>query len=360
MQTPLVEFDNGYTLKHTSKVLDIRSWCLNCLKRVKSFTFNRTTVVILILTYLWICLLTYNLNRSDDNAISIDLRAKLAEVFKYTLETVENERIAIVLTVQKGSDYKDYEPGLNTIKCYAKHHGYQLHLLNLTDVPEWTVKCNQTDVFFKRHCAVVDFLERNIKTIDYMLYLDADMGVINPTHMIQEYFKEDGVEMTFYDRYYNHEIMAGSYLVKNTKYARDFIKFWADYFYRLPKSFHGTDNGCIHQVFMEQHFKSNATTAQKCYPLWAKSKIFNDLFRYQACTRHYLGMNTTLYCDGKVKLIRKGTWGYARDGWLTKTRWAPSDFIFHGWKVSKLGGEWQWPFVKETFNLDLCGPGTPN
>ena len=52
-------------------------------------------------------------------------------------------------------------------------------------------------------------------TIDYILYIDADMGVINPCHTIQEYIDPDPTtQIIFYERYYDHEIAAGSYLVK--------------------------------------------------------------------------------------------------------------------------------------------------
>lgn len=58
-------------------------------------------------------------------------------------------------------------------------------------------------------------MEENKDKIDYVLYIDADMGVINPCHTIQEYLDiNDKVEIIFYERYYDHEIAAGSYLVR--------------------------------------------------------------------------------------------------------------------------------------------------
>lgn len=115
---------------------------------------------------------------------------------------------------------------------------------------------------------------------------------------------------------------------------------------------------------MEQHFDTNETKYQ-CYDFWENSKSFNDLFTYEKCTRFALG-DGSYFCAGRVKVIRKGNWAWARDGWITQSLSAPGDFMFHGWKLSKLGNEWFWffgaewiwPFKTPVFDASICSPGS--
>ncbi|KAK6036673.1 hypothetical protein COOONC_25822 [Cooperia oncophora] len=74
-------------------------------------------------------------------------------------------------------------------------------------------------VYLRRHCVVAHILP-NYHTV---LYIDADMGVVNPKRRIEEYI-DDNVEITFFDRFYNWEVAAGSYIVRNTKWAQNFLK----------------------------------------------------------------------------------------------------------------------------------------
>uniref|UniRef100_A0A915ER70 Nucleotide-diphospho-sugar transferase domain-containing protein n=1 Tax=Ditylenchus dipsaci TaxID=166011 RepID=A0A915ER70_9BILA len=189
---------------------------------------------------------------------------------------------------------------------------------------------------FQRHCVTVEFMKSHPE-FDWIFFLDADIAVINPRHRIEEFIDPNRhFDLIFYDRMYNWEIMAGSYLAKNTMYARDFLKYWAEF--QPPDSFHGTDNGAIHEVFMHKFASQNQT--DNCDKIYFESKDYSDLFKYEACVRHSLGEDTRDFVDksgeGKVKILGKSR-AWVRDGSVMVTdKWATNDFMVHGWKNSTM------------------------
>lgn len=59
-------------------------------------------------------------------------------------------------------------------------------------------------------------MRRNSR-LKWILFLDADIGVINPRHEIEEFIHERTdaeIELIFFERLITWEIMAGSYLAK--------------------------------------------------------------------------------------------------------------------------------------------------
>ncbi|EPB77489.1 hypothetical protein ANCCEY_03398 [Ancylostoma ceylanicum] len=150
---------------------------------------------------------------------------------------------------------------------------------------------------FRRHCVVAEVL----KTTDWVLFIDADIGIVNPTRLIEE-FIDTRYDLTFYDRFCSWEVAMGSYIVKNTQFSRSFLLNFANFETHLPDSFHGSDNGAIHAYLLETLMPESRREAHVCYSIWHQSTGFDDLFLYEACIRSILGSQRNFE---KVRIVRK-------------------------------------------------------
>ncbi|KJH53005.1 hypothetical protein DICVIV_00882 [Dictyocaulus viviparus] len=199
-------------------------------------------------------------------------------------------------------------------------HDYPLKLVTINDYNQ----CRQRDLMFRRHCIVSMILE----TTDWVLFIDADIGIVNPTRLIEEYV-DTRYDITFYDRFCSWEIAMGSYIVKSTPFSRDFLMKFAYFESRLPDSFHGSDNGAIHAYILETLASESRRDAQVCYSIWEQSTSYDDLFLFEACLRTILGSRRIF---DKVRILSKGT-GWVRDIWITRSQWSfDRDFMLHGMK----------------------------
>ncbi|CAJ0587398.1 unnamed protein product, partial [Mesorhabditis spiculigera] len=211
---------------------------------------------------------------------------------------ITKTQIAIVIMVKDATNDENYRIAVNSIRCYAEIHGYAYYHIDYSKNKTLQRMCPQEDFLFARHCIMVDLM-KGVPN-EWFLFFGADNGVINPIRRIEEYLPaETTVDVVFYNRFYNDEIMADTYLIRNTKRSHIFLNRWAEY-YNLTKDYEcsGTDNGAI----------------------------------------------------------QKGQ-GWSRDGWVTGTKWFERDLFFHGWKKEKLYTEWNLPFTSTDLFDKTCSAG---
>ncbi|KAI6170636.1 hypothetical protein M3Y97_01130100 [Aphelenchoides bicaudatus] len=274
--------------------------------------------------------------------------------------SLNSPRIAVISVVYDDKKPYEYKLAENTMECYTTMYNYSYIKLNLKEQPHLLDKCPGRDFMFRRHCVIANFLKDS--AIDWILFIDSDMGVINPNHTIEEYLDESA-DLIFYDRLFNYEITAGSYLARNTNYTYYFLQKWASYEFKTkPGSYpsRSSDNGAIHEVYLDE-FCSNCTEfeRERCRVVWYKARHWLELFFYESCARDLLGKKQ-VFENGDGRLIQRSNaikyW--ARDSWLIDHLWGPDDFILHGFKESRRNdGKWAtWisPFLSEDFNQSLC------
>ncbi|EPB76870.1 hypothetical protein ANCCEY_03996 [Ancylostoma ceylanicum] len=222
--------------------------------------------------------------------------------YKYNYEEYTlNVSIGIVSVLQAGSTRAKYKTAMDSMECYALRQNYTYIVVNGTDYKE---ECPQEDITFQRHCIVAQLL--NVTTLDWILFVDSDIGVVNEKVRLENVL-DSSMDIIFYDRMFNHEIMAGSYIVRRSNFSIEFLRGWANYESRLPTSFHGRDNGAIHMWLVEQ-LRPAPLLLSKCRKIWNTSTDYGTLSQF----------------TGK---------GWARDAWLTNSHWNPSsDFMFHARK----------------------------
>uniref|UniRef100_A0AC34RPZ2 Nucleotide-diphospho-sugar transferase domain-containing protein n=1 Tax=Panagrolaimus sp. JU765 TaxID=591449 RepID=A0AC34RPZ2_9BILA len=263
------------------------------------------------------------------------------------IEKTRNESnklsIAVIVIIGKISHLTSYELAQDSVKCYCDYYGYPYIRITADDV-EYVKNCGQKDFMFKRHCIMKNVMLKNPK-IDFFYFLDADMGIVNPNHLLEDYINNSS-EVIFYERIFNYEFMAGSYIIKNTKYARDFLTSWYEYDGKVPKNaFHGTDNAAIHQVFLDKFMPENKNS---CLSVWNVAKNWDGVWKYVGCTQYFLGKNYTKFLPIEIR-SKYSSLTWVRDGWLTNSVWSKKDFMFHGWKIQALNSidfaGWLNPFI---------------
>ena len=91
---------------------------------------------------------------------------------------------------------------MDTIKCYSEKEDIQFHFFGVQKTP----KCRHSDAYFRRHCLLVEKMEW-WRENDFIYVIDSDVIF----HGHESTWKNPGenIDLIFYERWWNGEIMAG-------------------------------------------------------------------------------------------------------------------------------------------------------
>ena len=244
-----------------------------------------------------------------------------------------------------------YEKPIRSMKCYAQKHGYSFLLLG----PE-SPKCSTIrDFMFKRHCVVLDHLPN----YDWLAFFDADVGIFNANKCIES-LMSPGVDIVHEERFHNGEVHAGSYIIKNTTFAKQYLQQWIQY---DNDNHFNSDNGALHIHLLKQ-MAHNVEVVQDCYNKWKEAHDLSLYDKYVGCVMNYLhNPKAQKQNTEKIRLIRRGH-GFVRDLWVTDTV-SHIDFFVHAIKEhvqfydekkeseDQCGTQWYQPIVKEKYNVSV-------
>ncbi|CAI2320713.1 unnamed protein product [Caenorhabditis sp. 36 PRJEB53466] len=227
--------------------------------------------------------------------------------------------ITIVIIVSDvAAAEKEYSTALNSVRCYAQVQKYRLELVEHS---EYRHLCQQENSVFRRHCIIGHLLRES----DWILLLDVDSAVVNPKIRLEE-FIDNNYDLTMYDKFINWEIATGSYIVKNTFWARDFLMKLAEFETKLPVF--SDDNVALHMLIQKTFYPQFAEEVANCGKILEGSSATRAaLYTFEACVRSVIGEDHEF---DRMRILKKGT-AWVRDIWLTDSTWSQErDFMLRG------------------------------
>uniref|UniRef100_A0A0K0E298 Nucleotide-diphospho-sugar transferase domain-containing protein n=2 Tax=Strongyloides stercoralis TaxID=6248 RepID=A0A0K0E298_STRER len=269
------------------------------------------------------------------------------KINNYKILEVSNikKNIAIIMVIE--GELNDYnKESYQTIKCYSLQNNYSFQVVSKFLYPDLFINCKQTNFIFRRHCVVAKFAEKYQSIFKYIIFVSNKVGVINPLHKIEKYLPRKGEEIIFYEKISQNEISTESYILKNTNYSRNLLKFFANYICSVPKKYSNSDNSAIQAVFVTLFGGDKYLNVYNhCINLWFNETILFDNTVFESCMKWILKkLNENkgdkyymLFDDKRVVLLTKfSTRTWIRSGLLNNWHFSKKDFFFNEWETNKV------------------------
>lgn len=231
-----------------------------------------------------------------------------------------------ILIVADKAAQKSYKSAIRSMQCYGKKHGYSVMVEGVDNLPRECLWIQ--DFMFKRHCILLKKLE----SFDWLAMFDGDVGIVNSEKCLES-LMTDQADIVHEERFHNGEIQAGNYIVKNTSYAKQYIREWINYDKELTSGFHNQDNGALHIHVLKNVAGNNTEIISKCYQMWKNSNDLNTYDEYVGCVMGFVSNpEHTKANHEKIRIIRRGH-GFVRDLWVTEGNAISNvDFFVHALK----------------------------
>ena len=257
---------------------------------------------------------------SDDLKSLLDV---LKKNYRDSLVRIKNitQKIGILVVSDK-SKQETYSQFSAALYCYAISHGY---IFKSLDPIAYALCEHIPNFFFRKHCAVLDYLMTHPE-IGWLMVLDGDNVLVNASKQIEEYIPDvPDIYVVHSERFYNGEISAGNYLIYNCQWSHMYLLNWINMYRILPSvPYHNHDNGALHIHFALSVGKMHSD----CFYLWYRSVNETDYDRYVGCIKCAIAGQRRFT---HIWLLRRGH-AFARDYREPENTILQTDFLIHGFK----------------------------
>ena len=253
-------------------------------------------------------------------------------------------KIGILIVADSGAQ-QSYRPAIRSVQCYGAKHEYPVIVIDPNNATQVPADCNRYNrIMFKRHCIALQLIAQ----FDWIAGFDGDVGVVSSAKCLESLIKP-GIDVVHEERFHNGEVQAGSYLIKNSDFGRQYLREWTEYEHALPSGFHNEDNGALHIHLLKNIAGNDTSIVDKCYAMWTQSVDLDSYDRYVGCCMQYISdARFHNKSPSKIRIIRRGQ-GFMRDLWVTRNLASPVDFFLHAMKDHVKF------YDEQNESMDLCG-----